>query len=616
MENSSRPASTDDVAIRYQELRDAHASMLARLNAQRQQWGYGLAACVAATFWLVERSRHGGAAWPFLLLFLAFGLLLAKQMQLSGLASRAQRLLVWYDRNLQRVRGEAVQSGNTGESLRPAAHLYDRDLNLLGHDSLFGLLDTVRTGIGQRGLAQYLLDTADHQTSVERQAAVRELTPQVALREQIALLGASRFQQVDARFFDLWLEDKGTGLEGKGTGLEDDAPRFHPIFRPLLALTSAALVTLLLLGLLHVREWSALLPNLLLAVAVQGGVCLYLQRRVRPILEATNRLSNHVRMFAEGLAVLERAPFDAALLHRLQAAARQPADAVKQLNRLESLVMLAQQRTKEIFYVFSILFAAGTQAAISLAAWKHRYGAAMRGWLLAWAEFEALNALAGYAYEHPADAWPELLPDTAAPTFAATGLRHPLLPAAVANDVSLGDATRFYLISGSNMSGKSTLMRSIGINAVLAYAGAPVRAGSLRLSPLRLGASLALTDSLAEGKSKFLAEVERLQQVVAVAAGEPVLFLVDEIFSGTNSADRQMAAHAVLSRLLAHGAIGALSTHDLALTGLAQPETGGENVHMASPDPDDPLAFDYRLKPGVNTQSNALAIIRMMGLEP
>ena len=609
MENSSRPTSTGDVAVRYQELRDAHASTLTRLNGQRGQWGYGLAACAGAILWMVERSRHGAPAWPFLLLFVAFALLLAKQMQLSGLASRAQRLLVWYDRNLERARGERVQSGNTGESLRPAAHLYDHDLNLLGHDSLFGLLDTVRTGIGQRGLAQYLLDPVEYETSVDRQAAVRELTPQVALRERIALLGASRFQQVDARFFDLWLEGDGTGLAG-------DTPRFHPIFRPLLALTSAALVALLLAGLLHVREWSELLPNLLLVVAAQGGVCLYLQRRVRPILEATNRLSNHVRMFAEGLAVLEREPLDAALLHRLQAAARQPADAVKQLNRLESLVMLVQQRTKEIFYVFSILFAAGTQAAISLASWRQRNGAAMRGWLAAWAEFEALNALAGYAYEHPHDAWPELLPDSATPTFAAAALRHPLLPAAVANDVTLGDGTRFYLISGSNMSGKSTLMRSIGINAVLAYAGAPVRAESLRLSRLRLGASLALTDSLAEGKSKFLAEVERLQQVVAVSAAAPVLFLVDEIFSGTNSADRQMAAHAVLSRLLAHGAIGALSTHDLALTGLAQPETGGENVHMASPDPDDPLAFDYRLKPGVNTQSNALAIIRMMGLEP
>ena len=164
------------------------------------------------------------------------------------------------------------------------------------------------------------------------------------------------------------------------------------------------------------------------------------------------------------------------------------------------------------------------------------------------------------------------------------------------------------------MSGKSTLLRSVGINAVLAYAGAPVCARSLRLTPLRIGASLALTDSLAEGRSKFLAEVERLSSIVAASQAAPALFLVDEIFSGTNSADRRTAAAAVLSRLLANGAIGALSTHDLALTELATDDNGGRNVHMASPDPSDPLAFDYKLKPGANTTTNALAIIRMMGL--
>ena len=149
---------------------------------------------------------------------------------------------------------------------------------------------------------------------------------------------------------------------------------------------------------------------------------------------------------------------------------------------------------------------------------------------------------------------------------------------------------------------------------MLAYAGAPVRARGLRLTPLRLGASLALTDSLAEGKSKFKAEVERLSKIAAESKSAPVLFLVDEIFSGTNSHDRRTAAEAVLHALLGNGAIGALSTHDLALTELVSEQSRGSNVHMASPDDADPLAFDYVLKPGVNRSSNALAIIRMMGL--
>ena len=264
--------------------------------------------------------------------------------------------------------------------------------------------------------------------------------------------------------------------------------------------------------------------------------------------------------------------------------------------------------------MLSLLLAAGTQAAISIADWKRKNAGAMKEWLAAWAEFEALNAVATYAFEHPEDAWPELLPPDHVPTFEGVAVGHPLLPGSITNDVSLGRETRFFLISGSNMSGKSTLLRSIGTNAVLAYAGAPARAKSLRLTPLRLGASLALTDSLAEGRSKFRAEVERLSAIVAGSEMQGSLFLVDEIFSGTNSADRRTAAGAVLNRLLANGAIGALSTHDLALAELVTDSNGGINVHMASPDPDDPLAFDYKLKPGVNTTSNALAIVRMLGL--
>jgi DNA mismatch repair ATPase MutS len=241
----------------------------------------------------------------------------------------------------------------------------------------------------------------------------------------------------------------------------------------------------------------------------------------------------------------------------------------------------------------------------------------MRRWLAAWSELEALLALATYAAEHGGNVYPEILEGGA--VFAAAGLTHPLLPRgqAVANDVSLEAGTRFLLISGSNMAGKSTLLRTLGTNAVLALAGAPVPARSMKLSALRIGASLALRDSLADGRSKFLAEVERLRDVLAMAREHPSqgLFLIDEIFSGTNSADRRTAAESVLRGLISAGSIGALSTHDLALAELAEiPGLHGRNVHMASPDESDPLAFDYLLKPGVNRTTNALAIVKMLGL--
>jgi DNA mismatch repair ATPase MutS len=186
----------------------------------------------------------------------------------------------------------------------------------------------------------------------------------------------------------------------------------------------------------------------------------------------------------------------------------------------------------------------------------------------------------------------------------------------VGNDVALSRAATFYLISGSNMAGKSTFLRAIGLNAVLAAAGAPVRASRARLTVFTVCASISIADSLQEGKSKFLAEVERLREMIRrLEGGRPVLFLIDEILGGTNSRDRRVAAAAVIRALVAGGAVGALSTHDLALIEIAEvPELHGVNVHMQSEDPEQPLRFDYRVKPGVAHQANALAIVRMMGI--
>jgi len=277
-----------------------------------------------------------------------------------------------------------------------------------------------------------------------------------------------------------------------------------------------------------------------------------------------------------------------------------------------------EHRAKEYVYPFGLVVCAGTHAAIGLDRWRRTFEAPMRRWLAAWAEFEGLVALGTYAAEHEENVYPELV-EGEAPVLDVEGMVHPLLPRAmaVANDVVLGGDVQFLLISGSNMAGKSTLLRALGANVVLGMAGAPVPVGRMRMSALRVGASLALTDSLAEGKSKFLAEVERLRDLLQMARAWPgqTLFLIDEIFSGTNSADRRAAAEAVVRGLVESGAVGALSTHDLALAELAETEElRGRNVHMASPDESDPLGFDYKLKPGVNRTTNALAIVRLLGL--
>ena len=604
------PITTAEVRARYKELRELHQRSYNALAGRHSGALKGLAATVAIILYAVFRSSHGSLTASLIPIGVAaIGALIWYSIRQQAKLAREQRLLVLYDRNLHRADGTETQSGRTGtelgQELRAPGHIYERDLDILGPNSLFGLLATTRTGPGERGLARYLLDSATYEETLLRQQAVKELLPQTELREKIALLGASSFQQITASFFDDWLADA--------------PPSFHPGFRIAILITTILNIALLLTGFTHLFTWSTIFPNLALTLCVQAATCLVLRSRVMPLLSTSARLQQNVRLIADGLALMQATTFDSAKLNHLQRASLEPVGGVKLLKSLEGHLTIVEQRNKEWYFALSLFLAAGTQTAISIAAWKRKHSDAMRSWLAAWAEFEALNALATYAFEHPTgdpeNTWPELLPLTHAPMYEARQLVHPLLANAVTNDVSLGLEARFYLVSGSNMSGKSTLLRSIGINAVLAYAGAPVRAQSLRITPLALGASIALTDSLAEGRSKFLAEVERLSAILNASTATPVLFLVDEIFSGTNSEDRRTAARSVLEQLLANAAIGALSTHDLALTDLATPATAGLNVHMASPDPQDPLAFDYKLKPGINTASSARAILRLIGID-
>jgi len=300
------------------------------------------------------------------------------------------------------------------------------------------------------------------------------------------------------------------------------------------------------------------------------------------------------------------------LVERLRSRNAEP-----RIRKLERMVHAVSRREDLFLYGFSMWLAAGTQLVLAIERWRSEHQKDFEDWLDAWAEFEALNALGCYAYEHPDDGFPELLDGDA--RFEAEGLCHPLLPrdGGVGNCVALNDSTAFYVISGSNMAGKSTFLRALGLNAILATAGAPVRALSARLTVFNVCASISIADSLVEGKSKFVAEVERLRETIRLTATDrPVLFLIDEILSGTNSRDRRIAAESVIEALVAGGAVGALSTHDLALTEIAEdPNLHGLNMHMQSENAEEPLEFDYSVKPGIVRQTNALAIVRMMGID-
>ena len=510
------------------------------------------------------------------------------------------RLAQYYRRGSGRLEGNWTGAIVNGEHFRESGHPYSNDLNLFGDGSLFELLSTARTSNGERGLADYLRLTPRIAESRLRQEAVRELAPRVDLREQIVLLGEYDFTESKRETFDEWFE----------------TPAFS-VSRPLqvAALLSSTLVVLLVLaGAVGLLPWLIIANALFPVLGFQAAVGLFYRARVHALEPILRPISLETKILRDGLALLETADFKSSKLQSLTARVRESSAAVR---RLERLLNAQRERHKEWFYAPSLFIMLGTQLFMAIENWRARHGAALRVWLEAWAEFEALNSLAGYAYENPSNVYPDLL-DADTASFEASSLGHPLLPASscVHNDVALSEECRFYVVSGSNMSGKSTLLRAIGLNAVLAFAGAPVRARWLRLSPLSICASLSVVDSLLNGKSKFLAEMDRLRLMLAtVARHEPVLFLIDEILSGTNSRDRRIASEAVVRTLIVGGAIGALSTHDLALTDIASlDELRGANVHMGSREGGEPMDFDFILKPGPTTEANALAIARMAGV--
>ncbi|WP_263378714.1 MutS-related protein [Granulicella paludicola] len=591
----------EQIVGEYERRRSAANGEFARLKTRGDMYGFGVAILVAMA------CRQGylaifahGSYWAVLAVLVPLAAVGIYWRMLRAQEQKAMRLSSLYGTALDRVNEVETQSGHTGEALVSYDHLCAWDLDVVGPESLVGLLATTRTAIGQKALVGLLLDSTTAAETRRRQEAVKELTPALDLRERVALLGASKFEEIPAETYEQWLD------------VETPAPA--PWIRPLLVAVNIAWISLLLLGELRYGAFTKYLRFIESLLLAQGMLCLWLKPDVVKELKAAKKLLGQTAILRRGLKILQEARFESDLLLELQRACVNQDEVLRYLERW---LMVVEHRDKEWFSTLSVILCGGTHAAYALRHWKARYGEPMRQWVAAWSQFEALLALATYAAEHDQNVYPEIVEGSA--VFDAVAMRHPLLPRgkAVANSVRLSGDTQFLLISGSNMAGKSTLLRTVGINTVLGLAGAPVPAKKLRLSVLRVGASLAVRDSLAEGKSKFLAEVERLRSLLTLARENPsqCLFLIDEILSGTNSADRREAAGAVVRGLLHTGAIGALSTHDLALAELAEiKELRGSNVHMASPNEDDPLGFDYLLKPGVNRTTNALAIVRLLGL--
>jgi hypothetical protein len=562
-----------------------------------------LAAVVVILAWASFRA-HDFSPWWLAAPIAAFVGIAAYHSRVLRARELADRAVEFYKRGLARIEDRWAGIGETGERFVDPHHVYASDFDLFGDGSLFQLLSAARTRMGEDALASWLLAPAPIQTIRERHAAVAELRDQLDLREDLAVLG----------------QDAGVGVHPEALLKWAEASnQMRPVWMRWLAPVFAALA---ILGVV-VWAWLGMATPLVLVVSVEAIFTYRLKQALEGVLHETEQAFRNLDLLSGVMARVEAHAFHSPRLQSLQgelSSGYVPSSQV--IARLRKLVDFINSRHNLMVRIIDAPLMYSVQVAFAAEDWRRTHGRALRPWVAAVAEIEALLSLAAYSFEHPSDPFPEFADGPA--SFDCEELGHPLLPSAtcIRNNVSVRAPTRVLLVSGSNMSGKSTLLRAVGLNVVLAMAGAPVRARRLRITPLQAGASIRINDSLREGSSRFYAEITRLRQVFDLAGSDPpLIFLLDELLQGTNSKDRRVGAEGIVRALVKRGAIGLVSTHDLALTDIEGPPDAGSsdgrlrNVHFEDDLTDGKMTFDYKLRDGVVTKSNGLELMRSVGLD-
>jgi len=608
---------TSDPRNIYSQLLDQRRAEIA-LRERRHRWlAYARLAAVAAALavvWMALSWNAFSILWVLAPAAVFVALIVIHERLLKAM-ERRRRAQRYFERGMARLAGNWIGTGEPGDRYLVPEHPYAQDLDLFGKGSVFELLCTARTRIGEDTLAHWLMNPASPDTVRARQEAVSELRPRLDLREDLAVLA----------------EEARTGVEPVALAAWGEAP---PILQQsglraqvwtftVLGLIGFALLWTMFLyeaGVVRISEAAALLvrDGLLVSLVVNGAFLYRKRHALGAATAAVEEASHELGLLSEVLCRVEKEQFRSPLLAQLRAGLDSEGEPPsRRLARLKRLMEYLDSRDNVLVRILEVFILWTPHMALKVEDWRRHSGAAVRRWLNAAGELEALCSLASHAFEHPADPFPEF--SEAAPYLEAEAIGHPLLgeDRVVRNDVRIGGALRLLVVSGSNMSGKSTLLRTLGVNVVLAQAGAPVRARRLRLSPLALGASIRISDSLQGGVSRFYAEILRLRQILDLTAGKlPVLFLVDEFLHGTNSHDRRIGAEALVRGLVERGAIGLITTHDLALAEVA--DILGEraaNVHFEDQIENGEIRFDHLMRPGVVRKSNAIELMRQVGLE-
>ena len=546
----------------------------------------------------------GPVGWPWELVVIAgilFFALLVTHEVVHRRISGARLRISFLDWSLARLGNRWQGEGVSGAGMLAANHPYACDLDILGPGSLFESVCIARTQSGRKLLAAWLGAPGEIMDVKIRQEAVSELAP--ALDSRLDLVEKSGSLQSG--------HDLAPTL--RWAALRIPVIPMHWIFLAI-ALGCANLITLGI-WLSGVGDSLPFTICLIFSMLIYGSNWKF-------IWETTTGLDHQVEALLAakgGLDCLAKTVgWESCKLRGLQACIGKKPGAVSAVECLVTLVQTWHARKNPLVTIPLVLVFWDLIFAWFLGKWHRRHAKHLVGWIDALAEYEALQCLAHQSYLYPSEIFPTLL-NLKEPWLEALDLGHPLLQSAtcVKNKVQLAPPKRLLLISGSNMSGKSTYLRSVGVAAVMAWAGGTVRASAMSLSRVQVYGALHAEDSLRMGMSRFAAELARMRSLLEFTReSTPVLFLLDEIFSGTNSSDRQAGAEALILRLVAAGSLGMVTTHDLALAKIADDlQEKAQNVHFIDTWHGKIMSFDYLLRPGVVPRSNAIGLMRAIGMD-
>jgi len=506
--------------------------------------------------------------------------------------------------SLKRINGQWNTFEDDGEDFKDYSHSYIDDLDIFGKNSLFQWINASNTFVGRQKLRQLLSGVVGNNDDIhERQIAIEELATLLNWRQRFQAEGMVVSEKIHSPE-DLidWANEKNEYFR---------RPWVINVFRIIPCITIVLILTGFVLNVIP-KIWP------IIALIVQYALIRFRMKDRYQMFNISEKYSEDLRIYYKMLRMVEKHKFKSKHINEIKDKIRNKygTEAYKQIETLSKVIDSISNHRNMLYFIFNILTLWDFQLIIDLEKWKRKSGHLLKDWLDTLGKIEALSSLAIIPFEHPNWAMP-IIDDEEKARFVAKDIGHPLISKGrIHNDITIDNNVKVVLITGSNMSGKSTFLRTAGINLVLAYAGAPVCAKFFRASIMKIYTCMNVTDNLSENISSFYAELLRIKDIVRESkSGDKIFFLLDEIFKGTNSLDRHTGAKVLINKLSQTNSIGMVSTHDLELCELEKENAKIANYHFQEYYKDDKIHFDYRLRQGASTTRNALYLMKMAGIE-